>query len=91
MTVFKIVHWLEKYHLKSLLFRSCNGYKFCTQFSDLNLWKFSFSEKLAIDDDWNHLPTFLSDVIIFRTKMGTLELTLNAIFVLLTINKKPSN
>ena len=70
MIVFKIVHWLEKYHLTLLLFRSCNGYKFCTQFIDLNLWNLFSLKELAIDDDWNHLSTFLSDVITFRTKLG---------------------
>jgi len=75
ITVFKIVYGLEGVPFNSLFaFHNTitrgNGYKLHKQFSQLNLWKFSFSQRII--NDWNNLPRFLiesPDVLTFKTKL----------------------
>ena len=58
IAVFKIVQGLEGIPFEMLFtFHNTvtrgNGYKLYKKFSHLNLWKFSFSDRVI--DDWNHL------------------------------------
>ena len=75
ITVFKIVHGLERVPLDDLFtFHNAinrgNGYKLFKHFSHLNVQKFSFAQRII--DDRNQLPTFLTespDILSFKTKL----------------------